>query len=250
MAFGNVRCKTCQFHDVAALENMFARGAPVAAIARRFKLPYESVQRHCKAHIPPAVLASIEAKAFRAANAKALADLRADESENLLNRIVHTRRRINAILSQAEQDKDWRGAILAKKTLHENYTLSGKLIAELNTGTQVINQSLVVSPDYLKLRALLVQALQPFPAARIAVAKALRELENPSDEPKQIEAPSDEPIEAAATSIASTEPEHTDEIRSSSAEAPLEASVSKPQVSVEVKSCSEAISNRTELVRA
>ena len=64
MAFGNVRCKTCQFHDVAALENMFARDAPVAAIARRFKLPYESVQRHCKAHIPPPSLPASRQKRF------------------------------------------------------------------------------------------------------------------------------------------------------------------------------------------
>jgi hypothetical protein len=177
---------------------MIAGGRPAAAIARRFALPYESVKRHRAAHIAPDMLKRLKAKALRAENAEALADLRDAEAENLLLRVTHTRARLNKILDAAEDSKDYRGAILAIKTLHENYGLVGKLVGELTQGTQILNQSLVVSPDYLRLRALLITALAPFPAARIAVAKALRELEQPSEAPKQIEAA---PIEVAAQVI-------------------------------------------------
>ncbi len=200
MGYGNPQCKTCRHADVAAVDTMVARGISAAAIARRFALPYESVKRHSKAHIPPDMLKRLQAKALRAENAEALADLRNNAADDLLARVVNTRARLNRILDAAEQTKDWRAAIQAIKALHENHEIVGKLVGELTQGTQILNQSLVVSPDYLKLRALLITALAPFPAARIAVAKALRELEQPSSEaPKQIEAA---PIEVAAQVIA------------------------------------------------
>jgi hypothetical protein len=199
MGYANRNCRTCTHADLAAIDSMIAGGRPIAAIARRFGISYESVKRHAKAHIPPDMLRRLKAKALRAENAEALADLRDAEAENLLLRVTHTRARLNKILDSAEDSKDYRGAILAIKALHENYGLVGKLVGELTQGTQILNQSLVVSPDYLRLRALLITALAPFPAARIAVAKALRELEQPPAEaPKQIAAP----IEVEASPIA------------------------------------------------
>jgi hypothetical protein len=194
MAYGNPNCRTCSHADVAAIDALIARNVPAAQVARRFSLTQASVLRHKKSHIDPALLRRLKAKALRADQAGDLEELRETESTNLLLRVASTRARINAILDAAEKSQDYRGAVQAVRALHENYALVGRLVGELANGQTVVNNSLVLAPDYLKLRALLIEALRPFPAARIAVAKALRAIESPAEavavtpEPRQIEA--------------------------------------------------------------
>jgi hypothetical protein len=54
--------------------------------------------------------------------------------------------------------------------------LVGKLLGQLVQRHE--STSLLVSPDYLQLRSMLVQALRPFPEAARAVAAALHTLES------------------------------------------------------------------------
>lgn len=61
--------------------------------------------------------------------------------------------------------------------INASLTLLGRLLDQFTSHNKIINNSLIISPDYLKLRAGLIQALEPFPQARIEVAKVLRSLE-------------------------------------------------------------------------
>src|SRR5216683_6849857 len=87
------------------------------------------------------------------------------------------------------QETDPRGSVMGHKALLFNLEVEGKLLGEIGrVAPATINQNLIVSADYLKLRQLLLSALRPFPAARAAVLAALRSVESVTDEPKQIEA--------------------------------------------------------------
>ena len=60
--------------------------------------------------------------------------------------------------------------------MHANITLAGKLVGELKTGT-TINNTLVLTEDYNRVRQGITQALKPFPKARDAVVDFLRGME-------------------------------------------------------------------------
>ena len=52
--------------------------------------------------------------------------------------------------------------------------LEGRLIGELSEG-QTIN--ILVAPEWLNLRVVILRALEPYPEARIALAAAIAEVE-------------------------------------------------------------------------
>ena len=74
------------------------------------------------------------------------------------------------ILERAEQAGDLRTALAAISQARGNLELLGKLAGELDERTLV---NLNVSPEWLELRAVIVGALEPHPAAHRAVLRAL-----------------------------------------------------------------------------
>jgi hypothetical protein len=61
--------------------------------------------------------------------------------------------------------------------IHQNLELVGRHLGEFAKVSVQTNISLLVTPEYLKLRAALLQALWPFPEARQAVASVLHSIE-------------------------------------------------------------------------
>jgi hypothetical protein len=61
--------------------------------------------------------------------------------------------------------------------IHTNLELVGKYLGEFARHSVQTNISIVVQPEYLKLRSALLQALWPFPEARQAVAAVLHDIE-------------------------------------------------------------------------
>jgi len=79
------------------------------------------------------------------------------------------------ILERAEKAGDLRTALFAISQARGNLELLGKLAGELDE-RPVIN--LNVSPEWLELRAVIVGALEPHPAAHGAVLRALESVGN------------------------------------------------------------------------
>ena len=73
------------------------------------------------------------------------------------------------ILERAEKAGDLRTALAAISQARGNLELLGKLAGELDE-RPVVN--LNVSPEWLELRAVIVAALEPHPAAHTAVLRA------------------------------------------------------------------------------
>jgi hypothetical protein len=77
-----------------------------------------------------------------------------------------------AILKEARDDKNGDLALKAVDRIQRQLELQSKLLGELNDGTTI---NITVNAEWLELRSLIVQAVQPYPEAREAVLEALSE---------------------------------------------------------------------------
>ena len=88
----------------------------------------------------------------------------------ILEQVRHLQAHALHILERAEKTGDLRTALVAISQARGNLELLGKLAGELDE-RPVVN--LTVSPQWLELRAVIVGALEPHPAAHTAVLRAL-----------------------------------------------------------------------------
>jgi hypothetical protein len=92
------------------------------------------------------------------------------QADDLLDQLKDLQRRTLAILEAAETTNQHRTALSAIREARSNLELLAKLIGELDDTPQV---NVLVSPEWLELRADIVTALEPHPEALRAVVGAL-----------------------------------------------------------------------------
>ncbi|HEY3288496.1 MAG TPA: hypothetical protein VGK87_00060 [Anaerolineae bacterium] len=76
------------------------------------------------------------------------------------------------ILSKAEQEGDLRVAVAAIAQARGNLELFAKLLGELSETTV----NVLVSPQWIELRSVILNAVEPFPDARLALVEALNDV--------------------------------------------------------------------------
>src|SRR5262249_54155727 len=131
--------------------------------------------RHSKGHVTPQMRAAI--LAAQQPQAVDLEQLQRSENEGLLAQLVSQRARLQLTVEQAQSLGDTSGVVRADRAITQNLELVAKLLWQLVQHHQVTHASVLGSPDYLKLRQVLVETLRPFPPAALAVGKALHQLE-------------------------------------------------------------------------
>jgi hypothetical protein len=103
--------------------------------------------------------------------------LRTSETEGLLSQLVTSRARLQQLAQISAEMGDIRGAVAVETAICTNLQLVARLLGQLVVHHDVRHTSVLISQDYLKLRAALVAALRPFPDAARAVGAALHKLE-------------------------------------------------------------------------
>jgi hypothetical protein len=98
----------------------------------------------------------------------------AARADDLLDQVRHLQSHALGILDRAEKAGDLRTALAAISQARGNLELLGKLAGELDE-RPVVN--LNISPQWLELRAVIVGALEPHPAAHRAVLRALESVD-------------------------------------------------------------------------
>jgi hypothetical protein len=173
---GPGNCTVCSHKSRHQLEIGLAHGIAHNALARRFNVSADAVGRHATNHVSPAMRAAILTAQKPAAID--LEALQASEQEGLLSQLVHQRARLQQHVSMAVDYGDVKAAVSAEGAITANLALVGKLLGMIVQRHDVRSTSLLVSPDYLKLRSALVDALRPYPEAGRAVGAALHRLES------------------------------------------------------------------------
>ena len=151
------RCTVCDHPERHSVDDVLITGAPYRSVAKRFELSESAVYRHKTEHLPAHLLKAREVEEVA----------RADD---LLEEVRHLQGHALDILERAEKAGDLRTALAAISQARGNLELLGKLAGELDERPVVI---LNVSPEWLELRAVIVGALEPHPAAHRAVLRAL-----------------------------------------------------------------------------
>jgi len=151
------RCTACDHPERHSIDEALVSGGPYRSVAKRFRLSESAVYRHKTEHLP--------AHLSKAREAEEMA--RADD---LLEQVRHLQAHALDILERAEKTGDLRTALAAISQARGNLELLGKLAGALDERPQV---NVLVSPQWLELRAVIVGVLEPHPAAHRAVLRAL-----------------------------------------------------------------------------
>jgi len=162
-------CTICSHPQRDATRQALVAGVSLPALAARYStidstitIGRMALQRHATSHLP-ATLAQASAAAEVAHADDQLAQVRALQTRTL------------AILSKAEEAQDLRTALQGVAQARGNLELLAKLAGQL---AQEGTVNLVVSPEWVMVRAALRGALTPYPEARLAVAGRLVALES------------------------------------------------------------------------
>ena len=151
-------CTICSHEEREAINAALLSATPYRHIAARFGTSTGALQRH-KDHIPQHLAKASEAAEVVQAN-------------GLLDRLQNLNRETMQILQEAREGEDNELALKAIARAEKQLELQAKLLGELNEGTTV---NVLVAPEWLELRTLIIQAVTPYPEAAQAVGRALHE---------------------------------------------------------------------------
>ena len=155
-------CTTCAHPDRRTIDTELATGHVVnRRIAARTGLAETSVRRHAANHLPATLVAAAEAEDVAHA-IDVLGQLRAINAATL------------AVLADARKRGDGDLALKAVDRVQRQIELQAKLLGELEERPTV---NVLVAPEWLQIRAALLDVLWAYPDARTAVAARLVALE-------------------------------------------------------------------------
>jgi hypothetical protein len=174
------QCSVCASSARHQVDIGLAHKIASRVLAQRFGLSRDAIQRHAQNHLSPATKAAI--LTARKPSEIDLEALRVSESEGLLCQLVASRARLQQLAELSLELGDIKGAVAVEGAVTSNLALVGRLLGQLVTQHNVTTTSILISADYLALRAAIVAALRPYPEAARAVGRALHALESEAAE--------------------------------------------------------------------
>jgi hypothetical protein len=159
-------CTICSHEDRYDIDSILVdRTKPYRDIARRYDVSKDAVSRHVSGgHISELIALAADAE-------------RAAQADTLLDRIEALQSRTLAILEATEETSEHRIALAAIGEARRNLELIGEVTKELDR-TPTFN--LHLNPEWIELRTVIVQALEPHPEARQSFLQALGSVGNGS----------------------------------------------------------------------
>lgn len=160
-------CSICTHDSSAEIDKQLVAGVPYRQIATRYGVTVTSLFRHRGAHLSPALCAL-------------QAQTETDNQTTLVDRIEALIERGEHLFAGAAKSGQHTQALGTLRELRNLLELLGKADGTLaKAPTVTIN--LMASSEWLAVRAALLDALQPHPAARAAVSARLLLLEAGDD---------------------------------------------------------------------
>jgi hypothetical protein len=153
-------CSICIHPQRTEIEKALVAGEPLRDIAGRCPVSRSALHRHKQEHLPGHLLKAHE-----------------EESIGQAIDVVRQLKAINAacleILQKSRADGKHSISLGAVDRIHRQIELQAKLLGELQDGGPQVN--ILVAPEWREVRVTVLQALQPYPEARAAVAEVLQD---------------------------------------------------------------------------
>ena len=154
-------CTVCPHPDRAAIDRALVRGEDVTAVSALFRVSADALTRHRDRHLPTLL-------------AKARTAEEVAEAYDLLAQVRDLHATTLALLDKAEAAGKLGVAVMAVREARGNLELLAKLTQQLDTRPTL---NLLVAPEWLTVRAVLLEALAAYPEARATVAEHLLRVE-------------------------------------------------------------------------
>ena len=155
-------CTICSHEHRDAMEDAFIAGQAKRRIASQHGVTERAVRYHMREHLP--ALLALARDAERAARA-----------DTLLDRIEALHSRTMAILEAVEGTDEHGTALAAIREARRNLELVGEVTRELDRAGTI---NVALNPEWLEIRGVIIAALEPHPAARDSVLRALEGVGN------------------------------------------------------------------------
>jgi hypothetical protein len=155
------KCVVCEHEKINEINEALLAGETYRNIAKRFSVSISSLSRHKNQHIPKAMTKAQEAQEVA-------------QADNLLEQVQNLQAKALSILAKAEASGDLRTALTGIREARACLELLAKLQGELQQEGTV---NITLAPEWLELRTVILQSLEPWPEARLAIAQAVKEVE-------------------------------------------------------------------------
>ena len=156
------KCTVCEHEKVEEINRLLLEGVSLRDLAGRYSVSKTALHRHKDGHLP--------AKLVKAQEAREIA-----KADTLLDQVAGLRDKALSILAKAEQAGDLRTALQGVREAKGCLELLARLQGELQEQATV---NILINPQWLSLRTVILEVLDRYPEARQAVARALREVES------------------------------------------------------------------------
>jgi len=151
------QCTVCTHADANKINAQLVEGSTLEMLSKAYKLSVTALHRHKQQHLPAQLVKAQEAKETAAA-------------DSLIGRVAILNAKAEDIYSKALEAENLTAAIGAVRELRGITELYAKITGEL-TAQNVTN--IIVAPEWVSLRNVILVALEPHPEARNAVIAAV-----------------------------------------------------------------------------
>ena len=153
------RCQVCMHPNLGEIERELREGVPYRTLSTKHGLNIASISRHLGGHI---------------AKGKDKAFIKIDQTAAgmIVDQVIELKTRAMRILDRAEEAGRNNVAISAIREARATLELIARITGELKTGINI-----TIAPEWINLRMLIVNAVQPFPEAHRALLEAIRDVD-------------------------------------------------------------------------
>jgi len=150
------RCSVCAHADAGEISEQLLSGVPLETLSKAYGLTTSALQRH-KQHIPGQLIKAQGAQETAAA-------------DNLMTRVADLEAKAADVYARAIKAKNLNAAIGAIREMRGITELYARITGELQA--QTVN-NIIIAPEWVSLRNVIIDALDPYPEARQAVIEAV-----------------------------------------------------------------------------
>src|SRR5437016_4808699 len=166
-----LRCTICNHPARPQIDLAIATGLSKRAVAERFGVSRDAVWRHAQAHLTAEMRAALATRLLQREGDTRRILL--EEGAGVTEALKAIRGPLFVLFLAAIDTGDNKAASALSGRLHENLALVAKLTGELvHAGTSIT--TILLSPDFQRLRAELIRVLARYPEAQAEVAAVFR----------------------------------------------------------------------------
>ena len=149
-------CSICVHPKLQEIDRALVEGKQSQrALAREFNITKTAINRHFLHHLPAELAKSQEAKEVI-------------EADNNIDRLLVLQKEVQKILEAAKEARTWHIALEAVREAARLIELSAKIVGELKPEV-----SIILNPQYIEVRTIILKVLEPYPEIRSKIAEAL-----------------------------------------------------------------------------